>query len=231
MSAPWRVAAALVFVEDVEGPELTPDDTHHLQRVLRLRPGSPIVLSDGRDRVRPASLGDRGALDDLGDIEVLPPVDDPVTVGVAPPKGERLEWLVGRLCELGVDSIQVLTADRSVVRWDGDRWERAADRLRRVVRSAASQCRRPRLPVVVRADLEDLLREGVPVADLEGRLPGPSDRHLLIGPEGGWSERERDLAVRGGGRVRLAGDVLRVETAAVAAASTLGLARLRRSTG
>jgi RsmE family RNA methyltransferase len=66
----------------------------------------------------------------------------------------------------------------------------------------------------------------VPVADLDGRPPDSGDRELLVGPAGGWSEAERALADAGGGRVQLAADVLRVETAAVAAASALALARL-----
>jgi len=224
--APWRSAAALVFVEDVASPELSAEDAHHLSRVLRLRPGSELCLSDGVGSVRSAELGDRGTLAGLGDVQGAPPTTDGVTVGVVPPKGERLEWLVGRLCELGVDRISLLESERSVVRWDEARWGRAEERLRRVVRSASAQSRRPRWPELERADLRSRLAAGVPVADLDGRPPDAGDRELLVGPEGGWSEAERALADAGGGRVQLAADVLRVETAAVAAASALALARL-----
>ena len=226
---PWRSASALVFVDDLDDPVPSPEDAHHLRRVLRLRRGSPVCLSDGRDAVRLGVIGDAGEIVEVGPTVAIPPVLDPVTVGVVPPKGERLEWLAGRLCELGVDRILLLESDRSVVRWDDVRWSRAADRLARTIRATAGQCRRPRWPLVDRGSLGDLLHRGVPIADLHGRLPTVSDAALLVGPEGGWSDAERAAAERSGGAVCLAADVLRVETAAVAAASALAVARLARS--
>jgi len=222
---PWRTAAALVYVEDLHADELAREDDHHLRRVLRLRPGDELCLCDGSGSVRSAVLADPGRLDLTGGIDRVPPPPYPITVGVAPPKGDRLDLLVAKACELGVDRIVLFAAERSVVRWDAGRAERALERLGRVVRAAGAQSRRTHLPELALEDLGALLAAGAPVADLDGRPPAPGDRTLLVGPEGGWSEEERAAAAAGGGRVRLAADVLRVETAAIAAAVALGLVR------
>jgi 16S rRNA (uracil1498-N3)-methyltransferase len=222
---PWRSAAALVYVDDLAAVELDREDDHHLRRVLRLRPGDGLCLCDGSGGIRSAVLADPGRLELVGEVRRVEPPPYPITVGVAPPKGDRLDLLVAKACELGVDRIVLFAAERSVVRWDAGRAERALDRLRRVVRAAGTQSRRTHLPELALEDLGALLDAGTPIADLDGRPPTSGDRTLLIGPEGGWSDGERAAADACGGRVRLASDVLRVETAAIAAAVALGLAR------
>ena len=87
-----------------------------------------------------------------------------LTVVFAPTKGERPEWVVQKLTELGIDRIVPLRSERSVVRWSGQRGQATAERLRRVAREAAAQCRRVWLPEV--ADtiaFEDLGALGRPV--------------------------------------------------------------------
>ncbi len=224
---PWRTADALVYVGSLEVPELSGDDAHHLRRVLRLRPGAEVCLGDGRGGVRAARLGEGSELVLTGPALRLPAPSVTVTIGVAPPKGDRLDLLVAKACELGVDRIVLFEAQRSVVRWDAGRAAGALERLARVVRAAGAQSRRPRLPDLEVGDLSELIDRGAPLADLEGRAPAAEDRILLVGPEGGWTEDERRAADARGGRVRLAAGVLRTETAAIAAATVLGLARLR----
>ena len=65
-----------------------------------------------------------------------------LTVVFAPVKGERPEWVVQKLTELGIDRIVPLRSERSVVRWTGQRGQATVERLRRVAREAAAQCRR-----------------------------------------------------------------------------------------
>jgi 16S rRNA (uracil1498-N3)-methyltransferase len=147
-----------------------------------------------------------------------------VTVCFAVPKGERPELVVQKLTELGVDRIVPFTSARSVVRWDPARASGHVARLRRVSREAAMQCNRPWLPVV------EELRSFDDVAGLEGAALAvaggepPSLRHpvVLVGPEGGWAPEETG---RGLGTVGLGPHVLRSETAAMAAATALGLLR------
>ncbi len=227
-------AAALVFVADPAAPVVEDADVRHLLDVLRLRPGEPVVAADGAGRWVPCRIaasvpakGSRGA-DPTG---LLVP-DGPavaeerlrpeVTVAFAPTKGDRPEWVTQKLTELGVDRIVPLRTSRSVVRWEGERAVRSVERLRRVAREAASQCRRARLPEI--ADvcrLEDLAGvAGAPVAlaDAGGAAPGLDRPVLAVGPEGGWDPAER---AGWGATVGLGATVLRAETAAVTAGALL----------
>ncbi|MGH9068321.1 MAG: RsmE family RNA methyltransferase, partial [Acidimicrobiales bacterium] len=139
-----------------------------------------------------------------------------VGVGFAPVKGERPEWVVQRLTEVGVDRILLLVAARSVVRWQADRVARHMERLRRVAREAAMQSRRLWLPeVLAPAPVGEV---AAALAHPGGDAPGLDRPVVLVGPEGGWDEAE--LA---GGRplVGLGPTVLRAETAALAAGLAL----------
>ncbi len=202
-----------VFVADLERPELDEDDRHHLARALRLRAGDALTLSDGRGAWRPARFGPTVEPD--GEIVVEPAPHPPITVGLAPVKGQRPEWAVQKLTELGVDAIWLLVADRSVVRW-----EKPRDRLDKIVREAGMQSRRTRLPEVrVGVTVEAAsLGAGVALADPGGGPPSLDHPVVLIGPEGGWSDRERAAAPS---VVGLGPTILRAETAAVAAGSLL----------
>ena len=203
---------------------LEPGDRHHLERVLRLRPGDEVVASDGAGRWRPCRFGD--PLEADGPIEAVPEPAPRVTVGFALVKGERPEWAVQKLTEVGVDRIVPLVAERSVVRWSGDRAAKGLERLRRVAREAAMQSRRCWLPEVTAVTpVADLLGEpGVVLADRGGDPLGPDARTVLVGPEGGWTDGERALPVP---KVGLGDHVLRTETAAVAAGVLLTVHRTR----
>ncbi|MEM8904002.1 MAG: RsmE family RNA methyltransferase [Actinomycetota bacterium] len=207
-----------VFVADVGDPTLDVDDRHHLVKVLRLRDGDRLTVSDGAGRWRQCVLHDEpepvGAV-----VEVAPPAVT-VTIGFPPVKGDRPDWAVQKLTEIGVDRIVVLDTERGVVRWRGDRWDRQLARWRRIVREAAMQSRRVHLPELhgptAVADLAG--SPGVAMADRSGGSPDLDHPTVLVGPEGGWSEAERALD---GPRVCVGDNVLRVETAALAAAVRL----------
>jgi 16S rRNA (uracil1498-N3)-methyltransferase len=208
------VSEAFVFVDDLDAPVLTLDDRHHLDRVLRIRAGAPITIADGRGRSRPARFGPALVVD--GEIFEEPAAAVELTVGCALAKGDKTEWAVQKLTELGIDTIIPFTADRCIVRWEPGRVAHHTNRLRKVAREAAMQCRRPRLPTV--ADLarfDDLVtRPAVALADRGGAPISAGDTTILVGPEGGWSPRERNAASK---FVGLGAYVLRAETAAVAA--------------
>jgi 16S rRNA (uracil1498-N3)-methyltransferase len=211
-------ARAHVFVADVESPELAPDDRHHLERVLRLRPGDELTVADGAGRWRHCRFGP--ALEADGDVEVEVPPAPAITLAFALTKGERPEWTVQKLTEVGVDRIVPFVSARSIVRWDEAKAERNAERLRRVARKAAMQSRRAFLPVVEDvAEFADVVtRTGAALAAPEGRPPHLARACLLVGPEGGWTDEELALAPV---RVALGPTVLRAETAAVAGAVLL----------
>jgi 16S rRNA (uracil1498-N3)-methyltransferase len=212
------VANPLVFVDDLDAPVLDADDAHHLRRVLRLRDGDAVTIADGAGCWRLARFG--GELAELSPVEEEPRPVPELTVAFAIVKGERPELVVQKLTELGVDRIVPFAAARSVVRWDGERRDRNHTRLQRIAREAAMQCRRARLPAV--EPVSDfalvLARPGATLADLDGDAPTLDRPLVMIGPEGGWTDDERAAAPH---RVCLSAQVLRAETAAIAAATLL----------
>ncbi|HEX7276614.1 MAG TPA: RsmE family RNA methyltransferase [Acidimicrobiales bacterium] len=200
---------------------MSADDRHHLERVLRLRPGEVVTAADGAGRwVRCRWVGAAGL--EVDDEVVTEPAPSPlVTVAFSPVKGDRPEWAVQKLTELGVDRIVALVAARSVVRWTGDRGVAAVARWRRVAREAAMQSRRAWLPVVEAPAgfAEAAGWPGAALAVAGGDPPSLAHPVVLVGPEGGWDPS----AELGAGlpTVGLGPNVLRTETAAVAAGTLL----------
>ena len=231
-------AAAQVFVHDPAHPVLAAEDEHHLGRVLRLRPGEEVVATDGRGHWARTTWRSGAALEPFGAAAATGPGADgsvqfearaqpPLTVAFAPVKGERPEWVVQKLTELGIDRVVPLLSERSIVRWTGSRGQASVERLRRVAREAAAQCRRVWLPEVgdtVRfADLAGLGGPGeVVLAQLSGDRPTPAQRVVAVGPEGGWSSGE---LASGLPTVGFGLSVLRAETAAVTAGALLASLR------
>lgn len=219
-----RSASAHVFVADLERPQLSAGDHHHVARVLRLPPGTTVTASDGRGGWRPCRTTRSAALEPSGEVVVDAVPAPPLTVAFALVKGERPELIVQKLTELGIDRIVPFVAERSVVRWDPPKVTRQAARLREVARQAAMQCRRTHLPVVSELTSFDAVAalDGATLADMAGAPVTDACRTVLVGPEGGWSERERavDLAL-----VRLGDHVLRAETAAITAAALMSAIR------
>jgi len=222
-----RGAVAQVFVTDLDALVVAPEDEHHLSQVLRVRPGESIVASDGAGRWRAcrlvgsARVNPRSSLLEAdGPVAVALRSVPEVTVAFVPVKGDRPEWVVQKLTEAGVDRIVVLESRRAVVRWPGERRDRALERLRRVAREAAAQSRRPWLPEVVGVvDLEGLGALVAPatlaLAEPGGEPPSLRAPAVAVGPEGGWDPSElADRPVVG-----LGPNVLRAETAAM----TVGL--------
>ncbi len=212
----------LVYVDDLDHPVLPDRDRRHLQRVRRLDAGAPVTLADGVGRLRVARLGD-AHLEDVGPIEHTAEIDDEVAIAFAPVKGDRPEWVVQKLTELGVDRIVILETERSVVRWDDVRWSKQERKLLTTIRTAGAQSRRLRLPVLDGPWSLDEARRHLPalhLAEIGAPSPGRDRggvRAIAIGPEGGWSPGELD----GSRVIGLGGSVLRAETACLAAAALL----------
>ena len=226
-------AAAHVFVADPEHPALHPLDRHHLLKVLRLRAGEVVTVSDGAGRWRwcrfAAGAGSGPGLEPVGDVESDPRPSPPVAVGFALTKGAKPELAVQKLTELGVDRIGPFSAERSVVRWSPEQAAGHVERWQRVAREAAMQSRRTWLPDIADvATFADLVaRPGTALAAPGGGPPSPAVHALvLVGPEGGWSEAELDeAAAHGCPSVGLGRHVLRAETAAIAAGALLAAVR------
>ena len=207
--------------------------SHHLVRVRRLRLGDPVEVFDGEGRVRSAVVDDASAQAcalQVGPLlsETAPPTVR-IELAVALIKGDAMDRLLRAATELGVDDIRPLLSGRSQLgreRADGRR-----EHWRRILISAAEQCRRDHLPQLHPAqgfddflDQSDpaeclLLRPGAP--PLPMRLPHRSST-LLIGPEGGWTDAEVKRTEQLGIRAFSLGNlILRAETAPLAALAAL----------
>jgi 16S rRNA (uracil1498-N3)-methyltransferase len=157
-------------------------------------------------------------LDPDGELLREPLRQPTITVAFAPVKGDRPDWAVQKLTELGVDRVVLLRTERSVVRWEGDRAAGHLERLGRIARGALMQSRGRWLPELESAEFQSFTgarRDRMCMATPDCAA-GPSlDRPtVLVGPEGGWSLVEESSGLE---KVGLGPNVLRAETAAVVA--------------
>ena len=214
--ATLRAAAAHVVVDDTDHPVLDEPTAHHLFRVLRVRDGDVVTVTDGRGRWRLCRAAG-GEIVPTGEATAS---DEPLsrTVAFAIPKGDRPEWIVQKLTEIGVTRIVLLHTERSVVRWDADRAERHLTKLRRVAVDAVEQSRGVWLPDIEGPCAATDVLPTIAVAEPGGRRLTRDDTALAIGPEGGWSPAELAASPA---RVELSPTVLRVETAALVAGAML----------
>jgi len=225
-----RRATSQVLLDEVDAGVLDheliipPDEVeHHLRRVLRVRDGESIVVTDGVGRWRMSVARVSGSsltLEATGAVMVEDRCE-PFTLATAMPKGDRLDWLVQKTVELGVDRIVLLHAERSTVRWKAERAEKHLVRLRRIADESTRQSRRVwRTQIDGPVDATDVLPLAA-VAEPGATATVDGEPMIAIGPEGGWTDEELARSPR---RIGLGGSVLRVETAAVAA-TTLRLIR------
>ncbi len=220
MNPVLRSSAAHVFVETLAAPQLSDDDDHHLRRVLRIRGSDVVTVADGAGRWVTATLEADGLR--VESDPVVEPAPRRAAVVSAIPKGDRAEWMVQKLTELGATSIGFIDCARSVVHWDIERGHRQIERLGRIAREAAMQSRRVWLPEIHEVVPFAVAAEnrGCAIADPDGVDLGADVDTVLVGPEGGFTGEELALVAR---RVSLSTNVLRVETAALVAVFLLTL--------
>ncbi|MEN6627617.1 MAG: RsmE family RNA methyltransferase [Candidatus Sumerlaeia bacterium] len=225
--------------------ELSAEESHHLLRVLRLKPGAPVDIFDAAGTHFAAIVdepaGDKARVELLSRLEPERRLGPPVNIAVAIVKRRGMDLLIEKLSELGVDSLQPLLSDRSVALPDIKANSQPPERWDRLAIAAAKQSgrnqplsilppepvlewlRRTRPPAhTVFADVDPKAR---PLGQwLIERVGAPLPRWVAIGPEGGWTPRERDAFAQAGFLpVRMGDLVLRTETAAIAAASACRL--------
>ena len=225
-----RRAAAHVFVVDLAQPMLNDEDTHHLTRVLRLRAGEKVSVSNGRGSWRICEYDLSASLltnDSPIHLEHCDRVA--VTVAFSVTKNDKPDVVIQKLTELGIDHIVPIMTERSIVRWDGDKGTKNQMRWQKIAREAAMQSRSVFIPQIhdVCPSIEAFMAQSttaVAVADPDGEHLTSDVTTLVIGPEGGFTHQEMDLMAR---RVALPGGILRAETAAIAAGVLLSEMRSR----
>ncbi|VDH01731.1 16S ribosomal RNA methyltransferase RsmE [Helicobacter pametensis] len=209
----------------------------HIQ-VLRLQAGAPLVLFDGQGQAAAAELLEIGRKQALARVDklLMESRESPLSVTLiqAVSASEKMDFAVQKGTELGVKRIVPAVSTRSNVRLSGERSEKKVRRWQEIAISACEQCGRNEVPPVVPiADLPQVLaalpadsgvrlllspHDGVPLRS----LPPAQSAVLLIGPEGGLTAEEEDLARSHGFQaVQLGARVLRTETAALAALAAM----------
>lgn len=220
------------------------DDAHHLIRVMRAAPGDEIICSNGLDREVLAKVARIGKAAVEAEIVSELPLDREPSVEVwiaqSLPKGDKLETVVQKCTELGAARFVPFVSERTVVLYDGKKEAKRLERWRRIAKEAAEQAHRNRIPPVASPLAWEQLLEEARGCDLalfcyekESALKlrpllaetfasaeaGKTLRIMVIvGPEGGFTEKEADEAVAAGCRsISLGKRILRTETAAMAA--------------
>jgi len=205
---------------------LDPDQARHARRVLRMGIGDPVELFNGQGDIADARLGE----DDHVQVERVRHTARPspvIDLAVSFPKAGRGDGMTHALVQLGADALIPLLTEHSVV----DPRPQKLHRLQKAAIESAKQCGRAYLmriaPVTL---LRDVLRRhydlrlmadtiaGDCPADVDPMLADAKNVLILIGPEGGWTDAERNLAREHGCIAwQLGPHVLRIETAAAAA--------------
>lgn len=219
----------------IEGP-----DARHLSVVRRAEAGDKLVASDGKGNafdVVVTSVSSQlveGRV--VGHRRYEPPAPSLVVIqGLA--KGYKVDLVIQKVVEIGVDEVVIFVAGRSVPRWDERKSAAMKQRWAGIAIEAAKQSHRVWLPRVVGPVGIDEAAEKLSacevkvIADPKGdstlkhalkRQPNPAAVAMVVGPEGGLTDQELAIfEAKGGSRVSLGGSILRTETGALVLASAV----------
>lgn len=229
---PSAVSGAHIYMENK-------DDLHHLRKVLRARPGMELDISDGDCWEYRTCLEELN--EDCATLKILDKqkfATEPatrVTLYQGVPKASKMETVIQKTVEMGVDTIVPVFMERTVVVEKGN-FGKKLDRWNKIAAEAVKQCKRGIIPRVTESyDFDRMLDElpnydliicpyenedGLTIKDFLREAPGPQARRvaLIIGPEGGFSDGEiARLKAAGAATVTLGKTILRTETAGMAA--------------
>jgi 16S rRNA (uracil1498-N3)-methyltransferase len=208
---------------------------HYLRDVLRLAPGDPVELFDGRGAAWDARVGPGFEALLLGARREEPAGGPAIHLLFALAKGEKVDLVVQKATELGAARLVPFAAERSVVRLDAAKGAERAERWRRIAEEAARQCGRAGVPEVAApgplAAALAAVPEGFRLLVLHGEgsrpitslpLAGAPGVAAVVGPEGGLTDEElRACQAAGALRAGLGPRTLRAETAAIAVVALL----------
>ena len=225
---------------------ITGGDAHHLGRVMRARAGDRILVADDEGKVGEYEL--TGFTESSVSMRLVQYVEErtesPVEIVLAQclPKGDKLDLIVQKATELGVNVIVPLASDNCVVRYDSKKAQARQEKWQKIADEAGKQCGRSRLPEVQPVQpfgewlremageqsgdtaicmcYENELQQGMKEF-LQGRKAAKRFV-VIVGPEGGFSLAEAALAKELGiASVSLGTRILRAETAAISAVALI----------
>jgi len=215
---------------------LDENGSKHLVQVLRLKTDAEIILFDqrGEEFLATLSVADKKASQAtlLEHLRSEAPAALQITLAMGISRGERMDFSIQKAVELGVSHFQPLFTERCMVQLKGDRQQSRLDHWQGVIRHACEQSGRALLPSIAEpTNLSDWLStfsDNGLMLDHRAEhsltsLPTPKDSlTLLVGPEGGLSQAERDLALQHNfAAARMGPRVLRTETAPLAALAAI----------
>ena len=218
------------------------NDLHHLVKVLRSKVGDEIEVSDG------STWEYITVIDDIFEDEAVLKIVDKqkfatepktrVTLYQGVPKGQKMELIIQKTVELGIDTITPVFMERTVVE-DHGKFDKKIERWQKISDEAVKQCKRGMIPEITgKLTYKEMLNElknfdlvlipyededGTTIKDVlreysEDRKSEDTKVAVIIGPEGGFTENEVKLAVESGAKsVTLGKTTLRTETAGIAA--------------
>lgn len=216
--------------------ELQDQAAIHIGRVLRMTTGDTVRLFNGDGHEYQSVISQLSKKSIRLEVQQSGPKDAPLSphihLGQVMSKGDRMDFVLQKATELGVDTITPLSSERCDVRLKADRLDKKRDHWQKIIISACEQCGRNTLPTLNPVQSFDqwlqqsqgeqkLILHPHQTQPLESiQTPGSVD--LMIGPEGGFSEMEVQQALATGYQgLRLGPRILRTETAALTAISVL----------
>jgi len=220
------------------------DDAHHLMNVMRAKDGDQMIVADGSGREAVVQVTALSKAEVLAEIveERISHGEPSVRVWIAQamPKGDKMETVIQRGSEIGATRFIPFTSERTIVQYDAKKEGKRLERWARIAKEAAEQAHRGRVPDI------DPVRNWRELLKLAGQLKvaflcyeKESNRHLrgllrelqnesseqillIIGPEGGFSEKEvREAEEAGCVTISLGARILRTETAAMVGLSCI----------
>lgn len=216
-------------------------DYNHIKNVLRLSPGENIIVSNGKNREYEVKIiGFRDNIVTTEILETLQMCSEPsvkITLFQGIPKGEKMELIIQKTVEIGVFKVIPVVMERVIVKLDSKSSLKKTERWRKVSEQAAKQSGRNIVPeieepvdfveavgILKNLDVVFVLYEKeykITLKDLLINLPERQNEiGVLIGPEGGFSDREIDL-LREFNIVSLGPRILRTETAGLIASAII----------
>ena len=236
----WTMRYFFVEPEELQRPvvTLTGQEARHMGKVLRLKPGMVVGLSDGQGLQGEARIQTMARERvELAVMRRYPSPREPrgeLAVAQAMLKDQKMDFLVRQLTELGMTAWRPFISARAVPQPDARRQAARSERWERIAREAVKQCRRGRVPAIAPVvPFDQMLVEGrrfdtrllfweearQPLPPVPERPPEEMGKILVVvGPEGGFTAEEAAAAGQAGFRLAGLGPrILRAETAAVAA--------------
>jgi len=216
--------------------ELQADNAHYVRTVLRLKQDQSLILFNGLGGEFSCVIIEVSrkrvvvSISEAIDRTVESPLH--VTLGLGISRGDRMDWAVQKVVELGVNNITPLITERCVVKFKADKKQQRLKHWENIVQHATEQSGRTILPVMNSIDHFDrwvteqkhlkVFLDPYAEKSLYDLTPQDLKVTLLTGPEGGFSAKEREQAISAGFiPVRMGKRILRTETASLAALSAV----------